>query len=330
MIKKVLLAIIVIATLILMSSYKRTEAPISEKSDPKAQLNTDFAAWVWDSPTTYKEESLRKMFKIAQENKINILYVRVDDYIHMYINNDISDIEKMDAAVKTFITVAKEYGIRVEALGGSTGWADPEEATYPGILFDAVIKYNAANPDAKFTGLQFDVESYNSDFYKKSKLKALTNYLNFVQNMANKRVEAGNDFNLGFAVPFWLDDENKNGVTLDWKTQGIKPTVYHMFDILNRIEDSYIVIMDYRNYAQGTDGSIENAKNEMDYASRYTPNVKVVIGQETTQVAPAKITFHGLSKEVFYREVAKILNVYGTDHVFGGMAVHHLESFIDL
>lgn len=312
----------------------KDEPKITPPSAQKA-LNTSAAnlsAWVWDSPDIFTKDDLVKMFQLAQNEKITMIYLRMDDYAYIYgmKNNGkkTTRIKKLNNATRQFITLAREYGIKVQALGGDTGWADTSERSYPNHFFDGVLNYNNSNPKAQFVGIQFDVESNNSAAYKTNKTQTLANYLDFVREMVNKKPKNTN-FAIGFTLPLLYGRQDKD-VILNWQNYGSKLIAYHVFDILNRTSGGYAVLMDYRNYAAGKDGSIENAQNEIEYIFQNSPNIKIIIGQETTKVSPSKITFYDTSKQYFKGEVAKIINVYAQYPEFAGIAIHHLQSYIDL
>lgn len=322
----------VVSTNIGKNEVKIATTSISIQSIPPA-IAENISAWLWDSPDTFTRDELVKMFQIAQSSKITTIYLRMDDYAYIYGmksgEEKTAKIKKLNDAARQFILLAGTYRIKVQALGGDTGWADPTERMYPNHFFDGVLQYNAENPDAQFVGIQFDVESHNSAFYKINKTKTLINYLDFVQEMVNKKPKTST-FSMGFAIPFWYDNQNNNGVVLDWRTYGSKPVAYHLFDMLNTTLGGYAVLMDYRNYAEGRDGSIENAKNEIEYVSQNDPHVKIIIGQETTEVSPSKITFYGTDKNYYNAETAKIVQTYRQYPEFAGIAIHHLQSYIDL
>ncbi|MBP7831525.1 MAG: hypothetical protein KA028_00715 [Candidatus Pacebacteria bacterium] len=292
----------------------------------------NMSAWLWEAPDSFTKAQLDKMFAIAKAEKITMIYVRMDDYIDLYSIKDTKirtqKVGAFDAAAKQFITTAAAYGIKVQALGGDTGWSELAQREYAYKVFDGVIKYNKANPSAQFVGIQYDVEANNDPAYKIDKTKTLKNYLDFAKIMVDKSKANGN-FTIGFAIPFWYDNENNNGVIVDWGGKGSKPVGYHLFDILNGT-NGYAVLMDYRNYAAGTDGSILNAKKELDYVVANKLTTKIIIGQETTDVLPRKITFFDKSKAIFKAEAAKIVAAFSSNLNFGGIAVHHLPSYIDL
>lgn len=292
----------------------------------------NLSAWLWESPDTFTKAQLDKMFTIAKAEKITMIYIRMDDYIDLYSIKDANvkaqKIATMDAAAKQFITTAATYGIKVQALGGDTGWSELAQRDYAYKVFDGVMNYNKANPTAKFAGIQYDVEANNDPAYKIDKTKVLKNYLDFAKIMTDKS-KANGYFPLGFAIPFWYDNENNNGVIVDWGGKGAKPVGYHLFDILHNT-NGYAVLMDYRNYASGVDGSIANAKNELNYVKANSLKTVIIVGQETTDVLPRKITFYNMSKTIFKVEAAKIVAALAPNLNFGGIAIHHLPSYIDL
>ncbi len=298
----------------------------------------NISAWLWDGPDTFTTDQLTKMFGIAKNERITRIYLRVDDYVDIYDMKEgptkEAKIKSMDDSIKRFILLAKDYGITVEALGGNTDWAEADQRIYPHTLFNAVLRYNAANnKGARFKGIQFDVESNNSRYYTHDKHATLINYLELVQELINAK-EANNlsntkDFSLGFTIPI-LYDNNTPDVVINWQDNGSKPVGYHLLDILDKAPGGYVVLMDYRNHAEGTDGSIDNATALIDYISKNTNNVKIVIGQETTKVSPAKITFYDTNKTYFKQETAKIVEAFSSYSAFGGIAIHHLKSYIDL
>ena len=321
-------------SIVQVTTDNNTETNLTKKIPQKTvvPIAKNLSTWLWESPDTFTEAQLNKMFAIAETEKITTIYVRMDDYVDLYSIKD-SKIKKqkinaLDSAAKQFITTATMYNINVQALGGDTDWSEPEQRDYAISVFDAVINYNKANPSARFVGIQYDVEANNDPAYKINKIAVLNNYLDFASIMVSKSKE-NNNFTLGFTIPFWYDNENNNGVIVEWGGKGFKPVGYHLFDILNNT-NGYAVLMDYRNYATGTDGSIANAEKELNYVKTNKLKTIIIIGQETTDVLPRKITFFDKSKQLFKVEIAKIVAAFAQNLNFGGIAIHHLQSYIDL
>ena len=294
------------------STNQQNMSEVKVNSEPIEVGASDFSAWLWDSPDTFSKDQLNKMFQVTQKEKITMIYLRMDDYAYIYGMRDtdsrLSRLTKLNDAAKKFISTAHEYNINVQALGGDSGWADPNERSYPDFFVSGVLNYNSSNPEAQFVGIQFDVESYNSEAYNINKTQTLTNYLDFVQAMVNRKPN-DQKFAIGFTVPMTYGRQNDD-MNINWQNNGTKLTAYHIFDILNKTTGGYAILMDYRNYAVGQDGSLENSQNDMQYIHQNCPNVKFIIGQETTKVSPSKITFYDTSKQRFKTEVAEIIKAY--------------------
>lgn len=311
-----------------------TTTPSTKPIKPIAKpvTSTVFSAWLWDSPDSFTREELVKMFEIAESEKITTIYLRMDDYADIYEikdnNEKLRRLQVLNSAAENFIILALKYGIKVQALGGNTTWAEPANLSYPNLFFNGVVDYNASHPDAQFVGIQFDVESNNSPSYRLNKQKALLEYLDFVEDMVARKPKG--NFLIGFAIPFLYSTEGNAEGTVDWDGRGSKLVSYHMFDLLNKTTGGYVAFMNYRNFAEGSDGSIERAEDIFNYVSKNDYRVKIVIGQETDKVSPAKITFHDTSKAYFKKEVAKVVSAFEQYPQFAGIAIHHLQSYIDL
>jgi hypothetical protein len=327
--------IIVLSAIVYFLTTIKSKKENTESISNKKGLT--YSAWLWTSPDSMTKNEVEKMLEHASNYNIKVVYVRLDDYTDIYMIKNVAErnrrVSEFDESVKNFIDIANKFGIVVEALGGNVNWAEESETIYPQTLFKAVMNYNANNPNYQLSGIHFDVETHNSESYKDNKDNALNNFLDLVSNMVstkeNYETKTGRDFKLGFAIPFWYDNQNNNGVEIELNGQK-KPIAYHILDLLNHSDHNYVVLMDYRNYADGTDGSIANALNEFEYAEKNAKKVKIVIGQETSKVEPKKITFYDTSKSKFFTEAKKIYESFSMFNTFGGIAIHHLPSFIDL
>jgi len=90
----------------------------------------------------------------------------------------------------------------------------------------------------------------------------------------------------------------------------------------------YVAIMDYRNHAEGSDGILAHAAEELAYADAHGKTV--VIGLETGDAEPAKVTFHGLGPAVLDREMNRAERQFRTSPSFRGFALHHLRTWMRL
>jgi hypothetical protein len=105
-----------------------------------------------------------------------------------------------------------------------------------------------------------------------------------------------------------------------------EPVTQHLMRILNRLSGNYIVIMAYREYAFGTNGTIKLSETEMAFAETKTPNVHIYIGQETTKVDPEHITFYEEGMAVLKTEMQKINTTFSPRSPYVGIALHHIDS----
>ncbi len=163
----------------------------------------------------------------------------------------------------------------------------------------------------------------------------LTELLDTVDTLASrlqaemKTSQEASKMDIGFAVPYWFDNQNKNIPSVTWQDKR-GPTIYHLMDRLNSLLHSNIVVMAYRNAARGNDGSIALSRLEMQYGQYKASNVKVIIGQEVTDVEPQKITFYGKTLTEFSQEAKWIEEEYGKNPAFGGIAINDAAGYIEL
>ena len=137
------------------------------------------------------------------------------------------------------------------------------------------------------------------------------------------------DLYFSVVVPDFYDE--KDDFTPKFSYNGKKESAFkHLLNILEKKENSSIIIMSYRNFAEGDDGSIEVSNNEMQTAKKGKYDTKIIIAQETGDFPPPYITFHNTSKKYFDNELKKINNTFDDHPSFGGIAVHYVNAFLAL
>jgi hypothetical protein len=294
---------------------------------PQAPIET----WLWDSPTHISASDLNVLISNAKANHVTTIYITIDEYIDIYELPDPAvkqtRMAQFNESLKNFIQVAQSNGISVQGLAGAPTWANSTYSYIPPIFITYVNEFNTANQGvAHLDGMQFDIEFYNQSGFDRNKQAKTKEYLDLVSRLVQQTKSAQTNIKLGFATPFWLDSNIPS-----FKYNGKKKTAdKHLYDILNNYSYSYVAIMDYRNYADGIDGSINNIKDEMDYAKNTATNVSILVGQETGNEQPAKITFYGLGKDKMYTEMNKVYDYYRTNPNFKGFAINNLNTFISL
>src|SRR3989344_2026967 len=298
------------------------------------QLNKTkvIGTWLWKNPDEISKAGTLKLLDFAAENDINTVYVSIDKYIYLHElkEGDEKDkkLESFNSSVGYFIRESNKRGIKVEALIGNNRWSEENLSYIPQVVLEYIKDYNNLNPEAKFAGLQLDIEFYNKEGLK-DPVKEGMEFLTLLKNLTDKIKELksakeNKDFRFGTTVPLWFDEKSQS---IPIEGGSAKPILYHIFDILNETEDSYIVIMAYRNFTSGWNGSISISEKEVDYSSKENLKVKVIVGQETAENEVKKITYFGKSKSSFLASLNRIIKHFEGYSGFEGIAIHHLESF---
>ncbi|HEX5429903.1 MAG TPA: hypothetical protein VFX17_02360 [Patescibacteria group bacterium] len=298
--------------------------------------NYEISAYFWESSDYFSNQNLDEFLNFTQSQGINSIYLSVDEYVDITeIKNVNSRNEKLstyDNYLNNFLTEAGRNGIKVYALSGNKDWASKDLNYIPKMITDYVISYNN-NPthNIKFAGLNFDIEPYSLNNFDTQKVKILTDYLNLASWMVDRiKNSTQNNLSLGFSVPYWFDNENGTVPDFVWSDNGKKAVGYHLMDILNKLQNSFLSIMDYRNFTGGMDGSIQHAEDEIRYADVNAKNVKIIIAQETTKQDIAKTSFYGKSRTELKLAAVDISNYFVKDPSFGGIAIHQLLSYKSL
>jgi hypothetical protein len=89
-----------------------------------------------------------------------------------------------------------------------------------------------------------------------------------------------------------------------------------------------VVVLSYRNFASGPDGSIAHAQDELDYARCIGASFAILVGQEFANVQPRKLTFYGLGRTAFRRMAERIVAAFGGNPQFQGFAVDDADAYM--
>jgi len=273
--------------------------------------------------------------QFCKDEKINTLYVRIDDYV------DIAEIKEKnlkkgkknqyDNAVRRFLGVASKYGIKIHALAGHPSWANPRLSYIPNLLVDYVIEFNENSLNSvKFEGIQFDIEFYNKENFDNSKNATIFEYLELMNELTNKvnyyNAKSNSPLRLGLAIPYWFD---RSDYRIVWNGKN-KPLAYHLIDTLDRLQGSYLAIMAYRDTQWGDNGSINITRQEIDYAQNNARNVSFLVGQEVSKVSEKRVSFFNKGKSSFKWAVIDIISDLKRYQTFKGVAIHQLIAYKNL
>jgi uncharacterized lipoprotein YddW (UPF0748 family) len=219
------------------------------------------------------------------------------------------------ARMKLFLDAAHRSGIRVFALCGDLGWGQAQAWVMKNIV-EAVMAYNAlaVKPSEQFDGFQLDVE-YWADEVANPPSTHLPGLCDLI-----KAIKARSNLLVGCFAGFFLKDNSstRGAITYDGKSA---QDGEHLMDVCD-----YVVVGSYRD----AQADIESLFQPWyDYASQQGKNIQLYAGVETTDVAPANITFFGAGKAAMETQLAAVTGTYLVtgNSVFMGFSVHSYDGW---
>ena len=267
------------------------------------------AMWVWDVTLPASKDATKRLLDFCKSKNINRLYLSA------YNLN-----EENSRNFRIFNQAAHNYGIFVNALGGDPRWGLERYHQQPLRWVEDILSFNrASKPKERFDGIQNDTEIYLlGKRWEQEKEKVLKEYLDLNKKIVELRQIEEADIAYACDIPFWYDDDPSMLVNWDGAT---KPPSFHILDTVDSI-----TVMDYRNFADGPNGSIALAKNEVEYASSLKK--KAYIGQETNEnLYPEYISFGGKTEQEMESQIRKLVEAYINQPGFAGIAMHHYTSY---
>lgn len=257
-----------------------------------------------------------KAIEFLKGKKIDTVYLYADAYKGRNL------IAGKPRLYRKLIRRLRKHGIKAYALLGSWHlntheYVLPERRAEALAMLGRVLAYNAAaKPEARFEGVNLDIEPHMLEGWKAGKEGLMLNFLDLGRELMALKAKSGARLPIGPAIPFWLD-----GMELDWGGAR-KPASEHVLDIYD-----YAALMDYRNSAAGKDGMIEHAGSELAYAA--ARGKRLAIGVEVTANELKKVTFNGLGEAELERELALAEADFSKSPAFDGFVLHHFESYRD-
>jgi hypothetical protein len=294
----------------------------------KTGAEIEYGVWIWTPVLNMTPEYMDQMVSGMKADGVSVIYVSIDSYL------DIFTMEKgaeRDSLKKSFsdkleylIKLADKNGMKVDAEAGWRNWAE-EGNEYKGLAVVNFVKNFNASHEYKFRGFQYDIEPYLLLSYAENPAPVLKNFVSLIDKTQNFMGPSNLRFSV--VVPDFYD--YKDGATPKFSYNGKKDyTFRHLLSILDKRPGSSIIMMSYRNFAEGGNGTIEISQNEMDTAKNGAYKTQIIIAQETGEVDPSYITFHNTSKGYLFGEVEKISKVFENHPNFGGIAIHYANAFL--
>jgi hypothetical protein len=211
-------------------------------------------------------------------------------------------------------------GLQVYALLGSSylhteRYVLPRHRDEALAMLGRVLDYNkAAAPEERFDGVNLDIEPHILAEWSTRKMELLAGFLDMSDALMRLKARSGQALPVGPAIPFWLD-----GIQLEWKGSR-KPVNQHVQDIYD-----FVALMDYRDHAEGGDGLVSHAMDELRYGEAI--GRPVLIGIETMPNELNKVSFNHLGEVDLERELAATARSVGGMRSFGGFVVHHYAAY---
>lgn len=305
-------------------------------SQPKVRPSFPYgygnAIWEWREPTSETEELISTF---AHQN-IKTIYLSLHNWI--FISELPSSSPKRIATEKnylerleSYLSTANEYGISVQAVFGSPKWSEPDLRYLVLSATDLVTTYNKTRPHAPLAGVQFDIEPYNKPEYDINPDQELLWYIETVDELVNhiNKTSSTPQIRVGLVIPFWLEGEENTVPKVTYLGEDKYP-FYHIANRLNKLQNGYLVVMAYRNKADGSDGSIAHSSAELAFTSTYTPRLKILIAQEVGDVQPPKTTFYKLGFRKLHSTIDYMMKTLATHTTFEGIAINDAEAYFKL
>ena len=275
------------------------------------------AVWIWeeDSFRLLDDDEFRNdTMAFLEQQRISTLYLYADEFRGRNV------LAHEPERYRRLIAALHGRGFRVYALLGSAPlrtqeYVLPEKRAAAVRMFGEVLAFDSASEAAaRFDGVNLDIEPYLLDDWSDLKPLRARQYLDLGAEFMRMKKAAGATLAVGPAMPFWFD-----GIDVEWNG-ATRPLSAHTQDLYD-----YVAIMDYRNFAEGRDGIIAHGRDEIDHAN--AAGRKVVIGVETLDTTPAKITFFGKSLADLDEQLALVECAFRADPSFAGFAIHHLAPY---
>ncbi|OON61331.1 hypothetical protein B0920_19715 [Massilia sp. KIM] len=275
------------------------------------------AIWTWEEESyamLLGEAAARQGIAFLQSKRIDTVYLYADAFEGRNL------ITAEPQRYRALIRRMHAAGIQVYALLGSAylrteRYVLPRHRAQAEAMLQRVLDYNkGAAPEERFDGINLDIEPHILDEWASRKMGLLAEFIEMSDALVRLKRKSGQSLPMGPAIPFWFD-----GIEIDWQGKR-KPVSQHVQDLYD-----YVALMDYRDRAEGGDGIISHAMDELEYANRI--GRKVMIGVETLPNALKKVSFHHLREADMERELGITARKVGAMPAYGGFVIHHYQSY---
>lgn len=286
--------------------------------------------WVWNFPSQMNTATGDAQMKALASYGFNAVYITIDDYLEIAVMPEGTAKETTKKAyfaqLAAFVQKANALGMQVDAEGGANNWAISANRWKGFALIDAAKEYNAAHPEAKLRGFQYDVEPYTLPDYETNKSVRLSEFVTFIDQSMSRLL--GSDVQFSVVIPHFYDSAQAWTPNIAYGGTSAS-TFTHLLSIMEKKPGGTILIMSYRDFFEGANGTRAISEVEIKEASAgYSTNI--VVSQETGNVDPDFVTFYGSTKTVVLDMLQTINMAFGSHSRYGGTATHYMDSFLEM
>jgi hypothetical protein len=278
--------------------------------------------------------------KVADQRLVSLradgfktVYADVGEYLEVfdqpYSRTQQTRLGQLSRELRRFVGRASSFGLAVHAVAGGPTWTDAAHRYLGPKLLGLVTGYNqAAAANERLQGVQLDIEPYVDPSFWNDVESSLDNYLTTLQSIVARHEQLRDPdpakrLRLGFAIPFWFDGKAPDVPAVELGAAGEAPAAFHLIDMLAALPEAYVLVMAYRNFTAGDDGSIAHVVDELDHARRAGAACGIVVGQEFNRVTPEKLTFWRAAEEL----AGQLAEENGGYAQFRGISVNDLTAY---
>lgn len=317
------------------SMFAPTMLAVAQATTVARPAASEYGVWNWTPLSQMSVAQMQAAVNEAATGGCDVIYTTVDEYLAIdALPNGAAKNRQLAAyknSVNEFLTLAAAQGIAVDAEAGWRDWAVPGNTWQSYEIMNFVSAYNASARTAgkpQFRGVQYDIEPYLLPQYGTTATTdgaVLTQYAKLVDGLVQQDKRDG--LPLGFDIPSFYTASA--GATPKITVDGITNYPYNqMLRLLNELPNGRILLMAYRNFAIGANGTIALSNDEVHLADG--GRTKIIVGQETGPVTPSYVTFYGLSKSALDTQIGYIDQAFAGDSSFKGIAIDYLDYYVQL
>ncbi|MEQ1500059.1 MAG: hypothetical protein ABL917_01650 [Parcubacteria group bacterium] len=310
------------------SNLANTINSIPKDTKVSTSSERENGTWLW-TPIEYLTSAYTKtIISDAKKSGIKNIYLSIDSYLDIFSlpNGEEKDKKRKEFGdtIERFIRTARINGITVDAEAGWRNWAEKSNLYKPYAVLNYAQEYNRTRTE-KFRGFQFDVEPYLLEEYQTDRGEVLYNLVDMVNQTVSLLEDS--DLRLSVVIPEFYDGANDETPKFNYEGKTTY-TVDHLLRVLDQRPGSSIIVMSYRNFSLGNDGSVEISQNEIDAGNNH--RTKIIIAQETGDFQPPYITFYNTNHKYYKKQVGIINEKFSKEKSFGGIATHYVNAMLEL